>query len=139
MDAADPEVVEALRATDLFSSLSRRTLNKVARQAQVVHHPAGKQITAQGEGGVGFHLITAGSATVMVGGRPRMDLGPGDYFGEISLIDGKPRSATVTVTTDLTVIFIVSWVFTPLLDEETELTKALLLVMCARLRGAENE
>ena len=135
--AADPEVVEALRATDLFSSLSRRTLDKVAGQARVTHHPAGKQITEQGEGGVGFHLITSGSATVTVGDQQRRELGPGDYFGEISLIDGKPRSATVTVESDLTAVFLVPWVFTPLLDEEPELTKALLLVMCARLRAAE--
>jgi CRP-like cAMP-binding protein len=137
MAAADPDVVDVLRATDLFSSLSRRTLNKVAGQVQVTSHPAGKQITEQGGGGVGFHLITAGRATVTIGGQQRATLGPGEYFGEIALIDGLPRSATVTADEDLSTLFLASWVFKPLLDEEPELAVALLQVMCARLRAAE--
>ena len=137
MAAADPDPVDLLRSTDLFSSLSRRTLKKVAAQVQGTHHPAGKQITEQGGGGVGFHLITAGSATVTVAGQERGTLGPGDYFGEIALIDGKPRSATVTVNDDMTTLFLASWVFKPLLHEEPELAVALLEVMCARLRAAE--
>jgi CRP/FNR family transcriptional regulator, cyclic AMP receptor protein len=137
MAAADPDVVDMLRSTDLFSSLSRRTLNKVAAQVQVTSHPAGKQITEQGGGGVGFHLITAGRATVTVGGQERATLGPGDYFGEIALIDGKPRSASVTADEDLSTLFLASWIFKPLLNDEPELAVALLHVMCARLRAAE--
>jgi len=135
--AADPEVVEALRTTDLFSSMSRRTLQKLAARTETTSHPAGKQIIEQGGSGVGFHLITSGNATVVVSGQKRQDLGPGDYFGEIALIDGRPRSATVTATTDLTTLFLSSWVFKPLLAEEVELAHALLLVMCARLRALE--
>jgi CRP-like cAMP-binding protein len=137
MAAADPDPVDVLRSTDLFSSLSRRTLKKVAGQVQVTHHAAGKQITEQGSGGVGFHLITKGTATVTAGGRELGRLGPGDYFGEIALIDGKPRSATVTAEEDVTALFLASWVFKPLLNEEPELAVALLQVMCARLRAAE--
>ncbi len=134
---ADPAVVQALRDTDLFSSLSKRALGKVADQARVVNHAAGKEITEEGGGGVGFHLITSGTASVSVGSQSRPDLGPGDSFGEISLIDGKPRSATVTAKTDLTTVSLVSWNFNPILDDEPEVSKALLLVMCARLRAAE--
>jgi CRP/FNR family transcriptional regulator, cyclic AMP receptor protein len=137
MAAADPDPVDVLRSTDLFSSLSRRTLKKVAAQVQATHHPAGKQITEEGGGGVGFHLITAGRATVSAGGQARATLGPGDYFGEIALIDGLPRSATVTADEDVTTLFLASWVFKPLLNEEPELAVALLQVMCARLRAAE--
>src|SRR4028118_732287 len=135
MAAADPDVVDVLRATDLFSSLSRRTLNKVAAQVQVTSHPAGKQITEQGGGGVGFHLITAGRATVTVGGQERARLGPGDYFGEIALIDGLPRSATVTADEDVSTLFLASWGFKPLLNDEPQLAVAPLQALCARLRA----
>jgi CRP-like cAMP-binding protein len=135
--AADTTVVEALAGTDLFGSLSSKALKRVAGTAKTVRHAAGKHVTEEGGRGVGFHLIVEGTASVSVGGSRRPDLGPGDYFGEISLIDGKPRSASVTAETDLVTISLVSWAFSPLLSEEPELAKALLLVMCARLRAAE--
>ena len=137
MAAAGPDPVDVLRSTDLFSALSRRTLKKVAAQVQVTHHPAGKQVTEQGSRGVGFHLITEGAATVTAGGQKRATLRAGDYFGEIALVDGLPRSATVTADEDLTTLFLASWVFKPLLNEEPELAVGLLQVMCARLRAAE--
>lgn len=135
--AADATVTTALAGTDLFGSLSKKSLKRVAGTAKMVRHPAGKQVTEEGGRGVGFHLITEGTASVRVGSTRRPDLGPGDYFGEISLIDGKPRSASVTAESDLVTISLVSWAFSPLLTEEPELAKALLLVMCARLRAAE--
>ncbi len=135
--AADRFVVEALSRTDLFSSLGKRALRRVADQAKVVDHAAGKEITEQGGGSTGFHLIHSGTASVTVNGAERPDLGPGQYFGEISVIDGKPRSATVTAKSDLTTISLVEWVFKPILDEEPEVGKALLNVMCARLRAVE--
>jgi CRP-like cAMP-binding protein len=135
---ADPAVVKALSDTDLFSSLSKRNLERIASQATVVQHAAGKEITEEGGRGIGFHLITSGTASVSVGSSSRPDLGPGDYFGKISLIDGKPRSATVTSVSDLSTVSLVSWAFTPILDEEPEVSKALLQVMCKRLRAAEH-
>ena len=135
--AADPNVVKALSQTDLFSSLSKRALERVASEARVVDHPAGKEITEQGGSAVGFHLITSGTASVSVNGAERPDMGPGRYFGEISLIDGNPRSATVTAKTDLATISLVAWVFKPILEEEPEVARAMLKVVCARLRAAE--
>jgi CRP/FNR family transcriptional regulator, cyclic AMP receptor protein len=136
--APDPVIVEALRATDLFGGLDRRSLNRVAETAASVHHEAGKTLTQQGNDGIAFHLILEGTASVSVDGRPGHELGKGDYFGDISMIDGEPRSATVTVTTPMTTAALTAWQFRPLLDEEPALTKALLLVMCHRLRAAEH-
>ena len=135
--AADPAIVKALGETDLFGSLSQRALKKVAESSREISHPDGKEITEQGGSGVGFHLITSGKATVSVGGHARPDLGPGDYFGEISLIDGHPRSATVTASENLRTISLVQWDFVPILDTEPEVGKALLKVLCERLRAAE--
>ncbi len=135
--AADPEIVQALSSTDLFAGLSKKALNAIAAQARVVNHPEGRDITEEGGGAAGFHLIRSGTASVTVHGAPRPDLGPGSYFGEISMIDGKPRSATVHATSPVTTISLASWAFHPILDEHPEVTKGLLKVMCARLRAAE--
>jgi CRP/FNR family cyclic AMP-dependent transcriptional regulator len=135
--AADPATVKALGATDLFSSLSKRSLDAVAASARTVEHPAGKTITTEGDAGVGFHLIIDGRATVAVGGSERAEIGRGRYFGEISLIDGGPRSATITAKTDLTTISLATWDFRPILESEPDIARALLLVMCKRLRQAE--
>jgi CRP-like cAMP-binding protein len=134
---ADPAVVEALAATDLFAALSRTEVERVAAATKRVHHPAGKQLATKGEGGVGFHLILDGTAMVSVAGRPDRRLEKGAYFGEISLIDGKPRSASITAESELETASMTSWDFRPLLDEVPGLAKTLLFVMCERLRSAE--
>jgi CRP/FNR family transcriptional regulator, cyclic AMP receptor protein len=137
--AADPEIVQALGKTDLFAGLNKKHLTSIASQARLVHHHPGKDITEQGGGAAGFHLIKDGTASVRVSGHDRPSLGPGDYFGEISMIDGQPRSATVHAETDMTTISIPSWSFHPILEEEPEVAKVLLKVLCARLRAAERE
>jgi CRP/FNR family transcriptional regulator, cyclic AMP receptor protein len=136
--AADPEIVDALGRTDLFAGLGKKHLTSIATQARLVHHQQGKDITEQGGGAAGFHLIKDGTASVLVGGNARPSLGPGDYFGEISMIDGQPRSATVHADTEMTTISIPSWSFHPILEEEPEVAKVLLKVLCARLRAAES-
>ena len=128
---------ESLRNVDLFAGLSRRALDKVAAKTRTVEHASGKEIATQGQSAIGFHLLLNGTADVLVNGAVARHMGAGDYFGEISLIDGKPRSATVVTTSPATTLSLAAWDFTPLLDEEPELTKALLLATCKRLRDAE--
>ena len=135
--AADTATIKALRATDLFSSLSRRSLVMVAESAKVIHHPAGQQLVTEGSEGLGFHLIVEGTLSLIVGGKRRGRIGPGQYFGDMSMIDGGPRSATITTETPVTMIYLSSWKFRPILKAEPEIARALLLVMCARLRAAE--
>ncbi len=134
--AADPEVVEALRRTDLFADVGRRALNSLASEAKVVHHEAGREIMAEGGGALAFHLIRDGQASVRIGDKERPALGPGDYFGDISLIDGKPRSATIRAETPLTTVALSSMSLNIILEKEPEVVRQLLNVMCARLRAA---
>ena len=134
---ADVDVVEVLRRTGLFGDVGTRELKSIAKLARVVEHDAGAEIAQEGGGAAGFHVIVEGTASVDVHDRNRPELGPGDYFGEIALIDGKPRSATIVATSPLTTVALVSWDFRPILKEEPGVALGLLEVMCARLRAAE--
>ncbi len=94
-------------------------------------------MATEGDGGIGFHLIASGTASVTVNGQSRPTLGPGDYFGEISLIDGKPRSATVVAEEVLLTYSLVAWDFNPVLQSEPSVALAMLQSLCARLRAIE--
>ena len=131
------ELTAQLRSVPLFAELSDKQLKAVLAAGKTVEFPEGKEVTREGEAGVGLHLILAGAADVSVGETTRDPLGPGDYFGEITLIDGKPRSATVTATAPMSTFSIASWSFWQLLDANPEMTKVLLVELCRRLRSTE--
>jgi CRP/FNR family transcriptional regulator, cyclic AMP receptor protein len=131
------ELARRLAGVEFFAGLSEDTRRQIAsRGVQLTHRP-GTAITQQGAEGAGFHLILQGSAVVQVGGETRATLGEGDSFGEISLIDGQPRSATVVAGDDgLATMAISPLAFEPLLDN-AEVSRTLLKVVTARLRAAE--
>ncbi|MEJ7703115.1 MAG: cyclic nucleotide-binding domain-containing protein [Geodermatophilaceae bacterium] len=91
-------------------------LRSLAGAAKSVEHAEGHNVVEEGGTPLGFHLITEGEAIVEVGGQERRRLGAGDSFGLVSLIDGKPRSATVRTTAAMRTLFISPWVFGPMLD-----------------------
>jgi CRP/FNR family transcriptional regulator, cyclic AMP receptor protein len=126
---------EALRAVPLFADLSDKDLERVVAISKQVQHAAGKVVVEEDESAVGFHLVLEGSAEASTGGTIVSTLGPGAYFGEISLLDGKPRSASVTAISDLTTFAIPAWNFNRLLDEHPEMMRALLIALCARIRN----
>ena len=129
--------IDRIRSVPLFGDFGEKELQRVAAIAKEVEFPAGKIIAKQGESGVGFHMITEGEATVSVHGVNHGTLGPGSYFGEISLIDGGRRSATVNAATDLKTVSLTSWDFAALLDQFPELSRSLLIQLCRRLREVE--
>jgi CRP-like cAMP-binding protein len=128
------EVVEALKRVPLFQGMSDKSLARVADIAKEVSHPAGKTVVEEDHSAVGFHLIVSGEAEATQGGKAIGTMGPGDYFGEMSLLDGKPRSASVVATTDLRTLAIPAWNFDRLLDENPEMMRALLVVLSERIR-----
>ena len=131
-------VVEQLAGVPLFAGCSAKELQLVARAGKEAHHRAGTALAREGEAGVGLFMIIEGTAEVTIGGRRRASLGPGDFFGEVALLDGGPRSATVTATSDVRVLGITEWVFRGLLHEHPSIAIKTLQVMAGRLRSASN-
>lgn len=130
------ERLNLLAGVKLFESLSQRELERVLGTTKEMSFAAGKDVVVEGEVGGRFYLILEGRARVKVGGRSRQVLGPGDHFGEISLIDKGPRMATVTAETPLRALSIAPFNFTPLLDQPA-ITKKLLVEMCSRFRALD--
>jgi CRP-like cAMP-binding protein len=128
---------DALKKVPLFSGLSRRYLDLVARQADEVKEKAGTVLAKQGALGLEFLLLLEGGARVEKDGTVIARLGPGDFFGEMSLIDGMPRSASVIAEDPSVLLVIQARSFRSLLDEVPELQKKLLVALSARLRAAD--
>jgi CRP-like cAMP-binding protein len=126
-----------LKAVPLFAGLGPNEMTAVAQAAQMVDHEAGHQIVGEGEEGVGFHMIIAGEAKVSQGGHELTVLKPGDYFGEIALIDGQGRSATVVAVGPVRTLSIVTWRFQPLLEQYPRIGIVFLKELCGRIRHAE--
>ncbi|MEP7179163.1 MAG: cyclic nucleotide-binding domain-containing protein [Pseudonocardiales bacterium] len=131
------ELQSRLASIDLFQGVPKRALKKVVSAGRETNHTDGHEVITEGGGAVGFHLITSGQARVTTGGAVRRTLGVGDYFGEISVIDGQPRSASVEAVGELSTFLIQPHVFKTVLDENPEVARRVLVLLCRRLREAE--
>jgi CRP/FNR family cyclic AMP-dependent transcriptional regulator len=124
---------ERLQAVPLFSELSRKDLQSLAGTMRERTYKAGEPVTEEGEGGIGFFVIDEGEAEVSVEGRSRRVLGPGDHFGEVALLTGSPRTATIVATTDLHCFGLTSWQFKPLVQADAQIAWKLLQGLAAML------
>jgi CRP/FNR family cyclic AMP-dependent transcriptional regulator len=136
---ARTDQVKLLAEVPIFEGLSKKELQAIAQSTKEVSHREGAVLAREGDTGVGFFLITDGTAKVSVGGRPRSRMGPGDFFGEISLIDQGPRTATVTAETPITTLGITAWVFKRLIEQNPSIASKMLKVMAQRLRQSSRE
>jgi len=129
--------VEVLRNVPLFSELDDEDLGRLATQMKERRFSEGNPMTSEGAGGAGFFVMTEGNASVSVGGEVRATLGPGDYFGEIALIDEGTRTASITAATDVTAYGLTSWEFKPFVEDHPQVAWALLKTLAQRLRAAQ--
>jgi CRP/FNR family transcriptional regulator, cyclic AMP receptor protein len=128
---------EVLAQVRLFSMLPKKDLAELVNNARERTFPAGTVLTAEQETGASFGVILEGRAAVSLHGQPVRILGPGDYFGEMALIDHSYRSATITAETQLRCLLFVAWVFRPFAMRHPETAWALLEAMVQRVREAE--
>jgi CRP/FNR family transcriptional regulator, cyclic AMP receptor protein len=130
-------LVAMLRRNRLFDELTTQDVATIIDLSKEIEHQPGQVIVIEGRDGVGFHLILEGSADVSVKGRKLRTLSPGEAFGDIAVIDGGPRSASVTADTQLRTLSLPPWEFKPLLLEHPQLAYKLLIKLCSLLREAE--
>ena len=131
------EKIRRLEEVPIFEDCTRRQLREVAAISKVVELPAGAIVTRTGDHGEEFFVLVDGSVTVEISPRKRGRLRPGDFFGEMSLLDGEPRSATVRAETDVRLLVIQRRNFQSLLREVPELSHRVLETLSRRIRLLE--
>ena len=130
---------DQLRGVQMFSSCTDKELAQIARACDERTVEAGATLVEEGAVGDDFYLVGTGEAEVQRGGRAVATLGPGQYFGELSLLDDAPRNATVTATTPMTLIRLRRREFSAVLDSWPGVAHKLLEQMARRLREADEK
>ncbi len=122
-----------LKKVPLFADLDDRELGEIAGSMRERRFSAGDTVTEEGAAGVGFFVVEDGEADVTVDGEARGTIGPGDYFGEIALLTGSDRTATITAKTDMLCHGLTARDFKPLVENNSALAWKLLTAMAAKL------
>ena len=131
--------VELLQRIPLFAVLEPRELKRLSESFKERTFNAGEPVATEGEGGAGFFVIESGEASVTVHGEERGRLGPGDYFGDVAMIDQGDRTASIKAESDLKCYGLTFWDFRPIVESEPRIAWPLLQAMAKRLRQAEAE
>jgi len=126
-----------LQRVPLFSGFNENELRRVAELSRIVEAPVGTVITQIGDAGDSFFVIIDGMAGVRTPVGAGSQLHPGEFFGEMSLLDGEPRSATIVATTDLRLLIVDRSHFWRLLDETSDLVRRILTILSRRVRHLE--
>ena len=134
--APDPRM-EALRHTRLFGELDDSELESIAALFKERRFAAGETVIKQGSGGAAFYVIESGDAVVTIDGEQRGELGAGDHFGEIALIDEGARIATITASTELVCYGLTLWEFKPLVERNGVIGWKLMQTLARGFRAAE--
>jgi CRP-like cAMP-binding protein len=129
------EPYDFLRGVALFSDVSDKDLQAIASSMRRRTFSDGERIVCEGEGGVGFFFVESGTVAVSKGEREVVRLGPGDHFGEIALLAGGDRTATVAAEGDVVCWAMPAWNFRPLVREQPSITVKLLEGMARQLAG----
>ena len=136
--ATQSTYLEQLASVPLLSSFSKRELTKVARAADELRVKAGRQVVVEGKVGHECFVILSGEATVSRDGHEIATFRAGDHFGELALLDGGPRTATVTAITDLDLLVIGQRQFLGLLEELPGLSRKMLATLAGQVRRLDD-
>jgi CRP/FNR family transcriptional regulator, cyclic AMP receptor protein len=133
--AVKTDPTESLRRVPLFAGLDRKELELLAKLTKEQRYEAGATIVKTGAGGHGLYVIKEGKVSVVRDGKKVASMGPGQFFGEISVLDGGPRTADVKAQTETVCLTLVSWEIKPVLMDNAGITYKMLLEMVKRLRA----
>jgi CRP-like cAMP-binding protein len=132
-----PIEAAALRAVPFFEGLTPEDLDRMARIGQRRRFAAGEPIVSKNDIGGGLFIILSGSATVQAGGKTHV-LGVGEFFGEMALLAGRPRSATVTAEEPVEAMTLETMYFEPFLIKNPSVAVTILKVVAERLREVQD-
>jgi CRP-like cAMP-binding protein len=127
--------IELLKNVPLFSQCNKKQLASIARLADLITVPAGTQLITEGKPGLEFMVIVEGAGEVRRKGRKIDTLAPGDFIGEMALITGGPRNATVRTTTDTSLLAMTGRQFWTLIEQAPEIQTSLLKALGQRLQS----
>ena len=125
---------DVLKKVPLFAGLDDRELGQIAATMRERRFSAGDTVTQEGAGGAGFFIVEEGEADVSVEGAQRGTIGAGDYFGEIALLTGSDRTATITAKSDMVCWGMTPWDFRPLVESNSAIAWKLLTAMAEKLK-----
>jgi CRP/FNR family transcriptional regulator, cyclic AMP receptor protein len=128
------EKIDAIKHVPLFADCSHSELEQIAKIADELDLAEGKELTRLNQPGREFFVLLEGEADVSRDGQSINKLGPGDFFGEIALVEDVPRTATVTATTPVRVLVITDRAFRQLLDKQPELQRKVLVALAERVK-----
>lgn len=126
-----------LESVPLFSGLKRRERRKLEENLHRLEIPSGRDILTEGVGGIAFFVLAEGEAVVTRGGQELRRLGPGDHAGEMALIDGDVRTASVTASTDCVVLGLTQLTFRPFVREHPDAAWELMTQLVKRVRDEQ--
>ena len=125
--------VDLIKGVPLFSAASKQELAEIASIADEIDLPEGKVLIREGDSGREFFVLIEGAADVERGGKKVASIGPGDFFGEISLISKTPRNATITTTSPVRALVITDRAFRQLLDHSPAIAVGVLTALAERV------
>lgn len=130
---------ETLASVPLFSQLPRKDLTRLSRAVVQRTYKKGETIVKEGEQAVAFFVVTKGKVDITTGAKKQKiaEIGPGGVFGEMALLDGGPRAATVVAKDDTECLVLSRWDFVAELRSNPQMAVAMLPIVSRRLRDVE--
>lgn len=128
-----------LESVPLFSDCSSEVLDRLAQVTTEFEFAADAPIAQQGQVGNGLYIVISGGARIVAGSGELARIGPGDFFGELSVIDQQPRSATAYALGDTACLALASWDLLAVMEQDPHLAINLLKVLAGRLRAADEQ
>jgi len=131
------QIISSLKKTPIFAKTSEPSLEAMLKSAVQKTVPAGEPIVEKGQGGAGFYLLLSGAATVSADGEKLAEMAAGDFFGELSVIDGAPRTADVIASVETTCLVVTQWAMRSIITSHPEIALSMLEELVKRLRKTD--
>jgi CRP-like cAMP-binding protein len=133
----DDSIVEMLEKTPLWSGLTKQDLRQVIKASKECNFESGHTVVSKGGPGDGFYLIFEGASEVRSDGKTLSKLGPGQFFGEMSILDNQPRSADVVTVEPSRILFLSALSFKTLIFANPKIALKMLQEFARRLRSTD--